>query len=154
MIKDIIQIAEFYKKTSQDKVSREALYSNLKKELYFNLEIFDEMKRSKAKDEKLSKFILLLKTDFYDTIKQSLIKIETLKKPIDIDMNEIIDDDRLSNKNFKRWVVNIKTDLELIEKVYLKTSVLKALASIGVTKREQSYQYVKFLMIILKKVLK
>ena len=152
MLKTIISTFEFYQKYKKDDEMRQALYSNLKRELYFNLEIFDEIKKTKS--ENINELVSLLKTDFYDTIKNSLIDLKNIKEPKEIDFSEIIDDEKLTNKNFKRWIANIKTDIELIEKVYLKISVLKSLASIGIKKRDVSYQYVKFLMLILKRIIK
>ena len=151
MVKTIISTLEFYQKNKKEDEMKEALYNNLKRELYFNLEIFYEIKKTKS--ENINELVSLLKIDFYETIKNSLIDLKNIKTPKEIDFAEIIDDEKLTNKNFKRWITNIRTDIELIEKIYLKISVLKSLASIGVKKRDLSYQYVKFLMLILKRII-
>ena len=142
---------EFIKNLKDDKNTKKALFDNLKRELYFNLEIFDVLDSKKCDD--IHKCIKLLKTDFYDTISNSMIKIDAIKSPKSINLNEVIDKSRLTNKNFQRWSKYINTDIELIEKVYLKISVLKALSSVETTKRSDSFQYLKFLMLMLKKVL-
>jgi len=90
---------ELYDRYKKDNSLKKALYDNLKRELYFNI--------------------------------------------------EIIDNKKLKDKRFENWISKIKNDVELIEKIYLKITILKELSSVNI--RKVSYKYLKFLLIILKR---
>ncbi len=125
---------EFWDKYSNNKDVKEALYDNIKRELNFNLEIMEEINKPKNKD--ITQLVLLFKTDFYDYIQNSSINIKSIKTEKTIDVNKLIDDERLTDKRFRNWVKNIDSDIELIEKFYLKITILKSLVSVGINKRE------------------
>lgn len=139
---------ELYDKYKDDNNLKKALYDNLKRELYFNIEIITEA--NKKKDEEFVHILSLLKTDYYEYLKLSLIDINKIYNANKVDFEQIIDKEKLKDKRFKNWVSNIKNDIELIEKIYLKINILKELSSVNITKREVSYRYLKFLLIILK----
>jgi uncharacterized membrane protein len=94
------------------------------------------------------RLILLFKTELYRTIRNSFIDIRKIIDEQEININETI----IKNKNFLKWFKNIKTNnVELIEKIYFRIDVLKSLVKVEITKRKNSYQYLKTLMLVLKK---
>jgi len=139
---------ELYDKYKKDNSLKKALYDNLKRELYFNIEIIDEA--NKKKDKEFIQIISLLKTEYYEYLKLSLVDINMIHNATKVDFEQIIDNEKLKDKRFKNWISKIKNDVELIEKVYLKITILKELSSVNIKKREVSYRYLKFLLIVLK----
>jgi hypothetical protein len=137
---------ELYEKFSKNREIQRVLKDNLYRELKFNLAILNEIEKCKNKINFI-RLILLFKTEFYRTIRNSFIDIRKIIDEQEININETV----IKNKNFLKWFKNIKTNVKLIEKIYFRIDVLKSLAKVEITKRKDSYQYLKTLMLVLKK---
>lgn len=148
MIGNVKFAFELYEKMRKNKEIKVVLRSNLYRELKFNLAILNEIEINKNKDYFIQ-LITLFKSDFYETLINSFIDIRNVieEKKINIDKNVI------ENKNFLKWSSTVKTNIDLIEKIYFRIELLKSLSNIEISKRKDSYQYLKFLMLILKKEL-
>jgi hypothetical protein len=123
------------------------MYAQLKREMEYNITIFFELE--KAEKSLLKEYISLLKTDFYDSMNDLLIPLSKIIPKNNISWSMIREEGK-ENKNFIKWSKNLNKEEELIERIYLRIMILKSLASIEVTKRKDSYQYVRFLIYTLK----
>ena len=139
---------ELYEKFNKNKEIKIGLKSTLYRELQFNIAILNEIEKNKNKNNFL-KLITLFKNDFYETLITSFIDIKKIIKEKEININSL----EVKNKNFLICSNKIETNIDLIEKNYFRINILKSLAIIDINKRKDSYQYLKFLMLILKKEL-
>ncbi len=152
MVSDFIQVidkfSDIYSNLKKNKELKKVLKLNLYRELKYNIAIFDEMQ--KTKKENIKDYVGLLKLDFYAYIKLNLIDIKNFIEEKQLKIYDL----KLNNKNFIKWIQNTDTNIQLIEKIYFRIEILKSLAQIKITKRKDSYQYLKTLMLILKEELK
>ena len=148
MIKSLEYVTKLYQYISKNKEFKKALSDNLYRELRYNIAILDEMEKESNKNI-LIKFVLLFKSDFYFKLKSDLISIDKIIEDKKIEIEKYSS----KNKNFLRYSKDILTKVNLIERIYMRIEILQSLSTIGITKRKDSYQYLKFLMLILKKEL-
>ena len=144
MIEGIKLGLELYAKNEDKERIKNALKENLYREIRYNAAIFDEINKE---SEDIGKLVSLLKTDFYDYIKNALVILDDVIGDIEVNF----DDEKITNKNYTKWTKDIKNETALIERAYLRITVLKSLATVGITKRKNSYQYAKYLLLALKK---
>lgn len=144
MIEGIKLGLELYAKNEDKERIKNALKENLYREIRYNAAIFDEINKE---SEDIGKLVSLLKTDFYDYIKNALVILDDVIGDIEVNF----DDEKITNKNYTKWTKDIKNETALIERAYLRITVLKSLATVGITKRKISYQYAKYLLLALKK---
>jgi len=138
---------ELYKNYKKDISLKKALNDNLIREINYNILIFGEME--KVEKDKLKKLINLLETNYYDYLVNSFVNVRELVK----DRKISIDESKIKNKNFLKWIGKDPSFIDILEKVYLRIKVLKSLAKVDIARRKDSYQYVKLLLLVLKKEL-
>ena len=123
---------------------KNVLKENLYREIRYNAAIFDEINKE---SEDIGKLVSLLKTDFFDYIKNALVILDDIIGDVGVNF----DNDNITNKNYTKWAKDIKNKTALIERTYLRITVSKSLATVGITKTNISYQYAKYLLLALKK---
>lgn len=153
MILDAIKLGiEQFDKISNNLELNKALKQRLVREIKFNIEILNKIiEKTKIKNqEKIKNLILLLQTDFYDYLNDSLINIDKIIKSKAIDISQQINNYTIRNKNFLSWSKELHSNHDILERVYHRLKIAKSLSSIDNIQNIQSYKYIHFLLLLLR----
>jgi len=132
-------ILSLFKDNKESKELCQAIRDRLKREISFNLQLFDLQKGKK--NMPVSKVIPNLRVE-------AMEELVTLPFPIDKILKKLSDKakDKLAsskNKKHRHWAGNIKNEKELLERLWLRVNVAKIRISNDAGKGDVSYCYQK-----------
>lgn len=142
-------LLEFFSDKKDNQELKAAVRDRLKREISFNVALFDLL--SGKKNLTLDKLILNLKSD-------AIEELVTLPFPINKILKSELEEPSLEllkkteNKNHKKWSANIKSEIDLLERIWLRLQVARIRiennAGVGDT------AYLKLLLLTMEKSLR
>ena len=143
--------------SNQDAKDNDKLIKSVKesilRELRFNRELFKEMEKN-TKDR--LNIIKYLKTNNFDRLEENYIPLTLFFNSKETSIfKEIISENsqKITNKNYLKWIANCNTAYLLIEKIYHRIKILKVLEKNNIIKNKTSLGYTKFLLMLTDKIL-
>lgn len=144
---------DLYKAIKNSSEYKNAVRASLLREIRYNEEILNELIKNEVKfdrfQSKRSGFNLL-RTEVFDNLHLNFVSIKDVLEEKKLSPKTLEKIKNHSNGNFRKWLQNTKTNVELLEKAYHRISVLKALESIDKYKTLKSKKYLKFLLLLLR----
>ena len=145
---------DLYDRIKKSKEYREAVRDSLLREIRYNEEILANGIKSDFKMHGIydnKNYFELLKTDIFDSLHLNFVSIKDVLKEEKLSNKTLNEIQKHSNGNFRKWLQNTTTNVELLEKVYHRIAIMKALSVVNMDKNIMSKQYVKYLLLLLRK---
>lgn len=137
-----------FSKTAELKNLRLACVDRLKREIRFNQAILAEVLNTSLSNEEKSALLVCLKTDAFDMINDSPIPVKLI---ISGNLNKSDWDNHTNKDRYLQWMKNDSSIQDLLERVYFRIHVVKAIAPHS--EKQRDYDYINYMLRCLMKEL-